>query len=133
MRFLRRIPARGRTALVMLLIAAILIALYWFNYKPPDTQKTVRLIIYHSDGTTRTVVARTKADSLRSVIEEYGGLFFGIDTEYGLRITIVDGEEADTAAGESWQITKRGNPLQTAIDTATVSDGDVFEFKLHRG
>ncbi len=124
--------------IIALVILAVLIvgAFALYNaYMPEGVQgdKHIAVEIIHGDGTTKDIAIITDSENLRGALEQEEGLVDGNDSEFGLFVTTVDGETADSAAQEWWCFTKGGEMLSTGVDDTMIQDGEHYEITLTVG
>ena len=114
-------------AVVVVLVIAALVC--WASFRPQALEgvKEISVTITHSDGTTRTEEFETTAQYLADALEPYE-LLEGEDSEYGLFVTSVDGEYADSAEGVYWMFDVNGAMGEYGVDSQPVADGDVYSF-----
>ena len=74
----------------------------------------------------------TTKEYLGEVLKDEG-LVEGEEGDYGLFITSVDGEEANSANEEWWCLTIDGESSMTSADQTVIEDGDHFELTLTVG
>ena len=81
-------------AVVVVLLIAVF-AVIWFATRPATTEgsKTITVEVVHKDESTKTFTYHTDAEYLGEVLLAEG-LVEGDESEYGLMITTVDGEQA---------------------------------------
>ena len=91
-----------------------------------SSSKELSILVIHSDTSAVQHQITTEADNLGDALVE-AALVEGDQTEFGLFITAVDGEIADMAAEEWWNITKDGEPLMTGVDSTPIADGETYE------
>ena len=118
-------------ALVILCIAAGIL----FQMNKPETvtgTKNIDVIVIHADQTKNTFSYETNAEYLGEVLLE-NKLAKGDITNYGLFISTVDGETADSSKQQWWCITKGGESVTTGADSLPIIDGDQFELTLMEG
>jgi len=118
-------------ALVILCVAAGIL----FQMNKPETvtgAKNIDIIVVHADQTENTFSYDTDAEYLGEVLLE-NELAEGDISDYGLFITTVDGETADSSKQQWWCITKGGESVTTGADSLPVADGDQFELTLTEG
>lgn len=116
--------------IVLIIVAVIVLAV---NYKAPAAgQKTFSITIDHLSGEDRTVSISTDAMYLGEALEQEG-LIKGIEGEYGLFVTEVDGEYADEGKKQWWVYTKSGEYVDTSVDSTVIADGDSYEFSIYVG
>ena len=126
---------RKSLALLFVLLALVLVlALVWAANRPQAAEgsKTVTVEVVHGDGTEKTFVIRTDAETLRQACEEQN-LIVGRDGEYGLYVLTVDGETADESIQQWWCITKEGKEHFYGVDDTMILDGEQYEFTLKTG
>ena len=87
---------------------------------------TIGVTIRHADGSEKELSITTEAANLRGALEQEN-LVQGDVSEYGLFVTTVDGEFADTAKTEWWCFTKGGDMLPTGVDDTLIADGEHYE------
>ena len=117
--------------LIILCIAAGIL----FNINKPETitgEKKVDIIVIHADKTENTFTFQTDAEYLADILLE-NGLAEGEVGSYGLFITTVDGETADSSKQQWWCITKGGEQVNNGADTLPIANGDQFELTLMEG
>ena len=102
--------------------------------EPPAAagSKTVTVEVVHGDGTEKTFLIRTDAETLRRACEEQN-LIAGTEGEYGLYVLTVDGETADESIQQWWCITKGGEEHFYGVDDTMIQDGEQYEFTLKTG
>ena len=118
-------------ALVILCVAAGLL----FQINKPETvtgAKNIDVIVIHADQTENTFSYETDAEYLGEVLLE-NELAEGDITDYGLFISTVDGETADSSKQQWWCITKGGESVTAGADSLPIADGDQFELTLMEG
>ena len=118
-------------ALVILCAAAGIL----FQMNKPETvtgTKNIDVIVIHADQTENTFSYETNAEYLGEVLLE-NELAEGDITDYGLFISTVDGETADSSKQQWWCITKGGESVTTGADSLPIADGDQFELTLMEG
>ena len=118
-------------ALVILCAAAGIL----FQMNKPETitgAKNINIIVIHADQTENAFSYETDAEYLGEVLLE-NELAEGDITDYGLFISTVDGETADSSKQQWWCITKGGESVTTGADSLPIADGDQFELTLMEG
>ena len=106
-----------------------------FHANRPETitgAKEIDVIVIHADETENTFTYQTDAEYLADVLLE-NELAEGETGSYGLFITTVDGETADSSKQQWWCITKGGESVTTGADSLPIADGDQFELTLMEG
>ena len=119
---------------VILIIAAIALFGIYKNFMPTGQvgDKEITVVVVHGDKSEKDFVYQTDEAYLRPVVEDEG-LVKGSESEFGLFITTVDGETADSSKEQWWCITKSGEMINTSVDDAPIADGDTYEFTLIEG
>ncbi|MBQ8663379.1 MAG: DUF4430 domain-containing protein [Eubacterium sp.] len=87
---------------------------------------TITVEVVHADQSTKEFTYTTDAEMLGEVLlaEE---LVVGEETEYGLMISEVDGEQAIYEVDNAyWSLTINGEYAQTGVDTTPVEDGTTY-------
>lgn len=118
-------------AAVCVLAAAAILFLVWrlASPKPVDGSKAVTVQVVHKDGSTKDFDLHTDEEYLGRALVE-GGVVEDNQGAYGLYILTADGETADEAAQEWWQITRDGESLNTGADSTPIADGEHYELTL---
>ena len=132
---IRMAAKRKSMVLLFVLLALVLVfALVWFANRPQAAagSKTVTVEVVHGDGTEKTFLIRTDAETLRRACEEQN-LIAGTEGEYGLYVLTVDGETADESIQQWWCITKGGEEHFYGVDDTMIQDGEQYEFTLKTG
>ena len=118
----------------ILLIFCIAAGILVHVYKPETSvgEKEIDIIVIHSDKTENTFTCQTDAEYLADVLLD-NEIADGEVGSYGLFITTVDEETADSSKQQWWCITKGGEQVNSGADTLPVADGDQFELTLMEG
>ena len=117
--------------LLVLVVGALLI----YNANKPVGQeggKKLVVTVVHGDGSSKDFSIATDAEFLRGALEEQS-LIEGSESEYGLFVTGVDGETADSDQQQWWCFTKGGEMLMTGVDTTPIADGEHYEITFTVG
>lgn len=94
-----------------------------------EAVKTITLTVVHRDGSSKDFTIETGREMLgEALVDE--GLIEGEDGDYGLFVTKVDGEEADSGKHEFWSLTIGGEMATTGVDSTPIEDGGRFELTL---
>lgn len=114
-------------ALVAVLVTVMLI----FSPKGEKGSKTITISVVDSAKQTVTYTTKTDAEFLRGAMEETEGLTFsGDESEYGLMVTVVNGETADfNVDGSYWAFYINDEYCNYGIDSQPVADGDSFKIE----
>ena len=117
--------------LLVLVVGALLI----YNANKPVGQEGSKALVVtavHGDETSKEFQIATDAEYLRGALEEQK-LIEGSESEYGMYVTVVDGETADESLQQWWCFTKDGEMLMTGVDTTPIADGEHYEITLTVG
>lgn len=118
-----------------ILAVVIIIMLFTYNQLKPQgikgAKEIVVAIVIPEEETTE-IKLNTEAKFLRQALEEKQ-LIKGMESEFGLFITEVNGRTADDAKEEWWCITKNQAQLDYGVDTIEIADGDHYEITLLSG
>ena len=120
--------------LLVLVVGAFLAWQPWQHFKPAAQEggKTIVVTVVHGDGSSKDFSIATDAEFLRGALEEQA-LIEGSESEFGLFVTAVDGETADSDQQQWWCFTKGGEMLMTGVDTTPIADGEHYEITLTVG
>ena len=121
------------TAVLILILLLAVAAGAWFFLRPAAQkgQKTITVVVTHSDGTVLEKPLTTGLDTLWDAMTE-AKLIEGTDGPYGKWITTVDGETASEAEGAYWVFTKNEQWVETVCDATFIADGEHYEFSIIR-
>ena len=121
-------------AAALLLVLVVGALLVWQLNRPAAQEGSKKLVVtvVHGDGSSKDFSLATDAEFLRGALEEQK-LIEGSDSEYGMFVTAVDGETADSEAQQWWCFTKGGEMLMTGVDTTPIADGEHYEITLTTG
>lgn len=92
---------------------------------------TINVRIVHGDGTVKQQEFKTQEYYLLDAIYYYfGDDFIGgeYDDDYNFTLLTLDGETADTEAGERWTLTADGENIAGDMDYVFTYDGVTYEF-----
>ena len=119
-------------AVLLVLVAAAIVAYVCLKPAGAEGDKTITVEVIHGDGTQKDFTISTDAEFLRGALEQEG-LVQGDESEYGLFVTVVDGETADSEQQQWWCFTKGGEMLMTGVDDTPIADGEQYEITLTVG
>ena len=93
-----------------------------------EGSKHITIEVTGADGTTVTYEVATDADYLRQAMDETEGLTYsGTESEYGMMVEIVNGEQAIYAEDNAyWAFYVDGEYGQYGIDSQPVEDGSTY-------
>ena len=116
---------------VILLLAALGVCYFLFREKPVEGSKTITIEVVNSLAESTVYDLKTDAEYLRQAMEEADGLtFVGVESQYGLNISEVNGEVADfNTNGAYWGFYVNGEYCNYGVDTQPVNDGDAFKIE----
>ena len=121
--------------IIGLVIAALVMfgAYKAFGPKPQAGSKTVIIEVVNKEGETKKYEVKTDAEYLKGVMEELKEssdfAYVGSESDYGLYISSVNGEEAVyDDDGAYWAIYVNGKYGDYGADQQPVADGDTFRF-----
>ena len=125
-----------RTCIAALLLVCLLagFGMLYTQTRPQTTAgtKTIHITVIHADRSEADFTYQTEAEYLGEVLLAEG-LASGENGQYGLFITTVDGEIADSSRQQWWCITQNGEKLNTSADTTPITDSDQYELTLTEG
>ncbi len=126
---------KNKNLIYILIALAILVTVagtflgLWYATRPQTAQgeKTVTIIVVHSDGTTKNFLCHTDEEYLAAVLEAEN-IAQGDTTQYGLTIHTVDGEKASWEENQSyWALYIGEDYATTGASETPVYDGSVFK------
>ncbi len=131
--------SKKKGVLIIILAAAVLAALVVilllvngkFEKKAAVGAKHVTLEVVNSAGDTTTYDVHTDAQYLRQVMDETDGFTYsGKDSEYGIMVEIVNGEQAIYDTDNAyWSLYVNGEYGNYGADSQPVTDGDIYTWK----
>lgn len=95
-------------------------------------EKSFTLVVTHADGTVKNFDLHSDKEMLGEALSAEG-LIEGEDGEYGLFVTTVDGETADSGAQQWWALSIDGEMATTGIDSTPITEGASYELTLTVG
>lgn len=121
-------------AVICLAAAAAALFFVWRALSPKGTAggKQITVEVIHGDGSSREFKLDTEEENLGPALVA-GNVVEDNQSAYGLYILTADGETADEAGQEWWQITKDGEQLTTGADSTPIADGEHYELTLTVG
>ena len=129
---------KNRGPLIAAAILAIIVLVFvgiWFGTRPAAVEgaKALTIQVVHGDRSTKNFDLHTDAENLGDALLEHKELaVMGSDSEYGLYITSVDGEEASDADQTYWCISQDGEILTVGADSQPIADGEHYELTLSK-
>ena len=121
-------------AALLLVIVCIGAAILYAKFRPAGEtgSKSITVQVVHADQSEKSFEFHTDAAYLGEVLETEK-LVEGEMGQYGLFITVVDGEKADDSKQQWWCITKGGETVNTSAEQTPIADGDIFELTMKEG
>lgn len=126
---------KGIIAAIVFAVVLVVLGRVYFFTKPKTQEgaKDVTIVVVNKVGEESEYEVKTDAEYLIDAMkdaEELGLTFDGDDSEYGLMVTIVNGEEAVFANDNAyWGFSVNGNYCEYGVSEQPVADGDEFEIK----
>ncbi len=122
--------SKALLAVVIVLAVAIIAAGIYFIARPKTDaasgSKSITVDVVHADGTSKTFTYQTDAEFLGEVLQSEG-LVQGTESDYGLYITTVDGEEAVYENdGAYWAFYVGEDYASQGVETTPVEDGATY-------
>lgn len=100
--------------------------------KGTEAAKAITFTVVHGDGSSKEFSIQTGQEMLGAALADEK-LIEGDEGEFGLFVTAVDGETADSSKQQWWCLTKGGEAVTTGVDSTPVEDGAKYEFTLTTG
>ena len=118
-------------SMIALVLVVLMLAAMMAGCAKKDTGMTLTVEVVHGDGSTKEFTLHTEAETLGAALVEDKDIgVVGEDSDYGLYITAVDGEEASNDAQTYWAISKDGTMLEVGADSQPIADGEHYELTL---
>ena len=117
-------------AVLVLLLVAFAAVHFVLLPEPVDGEKAIVFQVTGHEG-TKNFDIRTDAETLADALMEEK-LIDAEEGPYGLWVTAVFGEEADSAANEYWMFYKDGVELSTGVSDTYIADGEHYEAVIVR-
>ena len=115
-------------ALLVLLLAAFAAVHFVLLPEPVEGEKAIVFQVTGQEG-TKNFDFRTNAETLGDALMEQK-LIDAEEGPYGLWVTAVFGEEADSANNEYWMFYKDGVELSTGVSDTYIADGEHYEARI---
>lgn len=124
----KKINSKVISVVAAVVVIAVFVAVYLiFGEKPVEGEKNITIAVTNRAGNTVTYEVNTDAEYLRGAMEDAEGLTFdGYNSEFGLTLTTVNGEDTDFVTAY-WGTYVNGEMCNYGIDSQPVEDGDAFE------
>lgn len=118
--------------LIILLICVLSLSVYISLPKAISAvnEKTVTItVIDSSKNVDKTYTIKTSQDTLLDALKPLS-IISGVETDNSYTITSVNGLEASSSSGETWQVLVNGNVTKTSINNIEIQNNDHIEFDL---
>jgi len=117
----------GIVALIAV-IAIMAAVFFFFREKPVEGSKSITIEVVNKAQESTMYELKTDAEYLRQAMEEAKGLeFSGTESQYGLTVEVINGENTDFNNGSYWSFYVNDAYCNYGIDTQPVLDGDAFK------
>lgn len=122
------ISIRSIIASVILILVIIGMAVSYYLFKPQGVEgtKNISVKVVHKDGTEKDYEITTQEQFLRGALDSIK-LIDGRESDYGLFLTVVDNEEADSNNKEWWCVKKDGQMISFSLESQPILDGEKYE------
>lgn len=115
-------------AILAVVIVAMAAVFFIFRPKPAEGSKSITIEVINSAKESKLYELKTDAEFLSQAMEEAEGLeFSGTESEFGLTLITVNGEDTDFNNGSYWGIFVNGEYGMYGVDSQPVYDGDAFQ------
>ena len=95
--------------ILVVVLAAMAAVFFIFRPKPAEGSKSITIEVINSAQESKMYERKTDAEYLRQAMEEAKGLkFSGTESEFGLTLITVNGEDTDFNNGSYWGIFVNG-------------------------
>lgn len=115
-------------AVLVLLLAAFAAVHFVLLPEPVEGEKAIVFQVTGHEG-TKNFDFRTNAETLGDALMEQK-LIDAEEGPYGLWVTAIFGEEADSANNEYWMFYKDGVELSTGVSDTYIADGEHYEASI---
>lgn len=114
--------------ILVVVLAAMAAVFFIFRPKPAEGSKAITIEVINSEQKSKVYELKTDAEYLRQAMEEAKGLeFSGTESEFGLTLETVNGEDTDFNNGSYWALYVNDGYCNYGIDSQPVYDGDAFQ------
>lgn len=132
---MKSMSKQQKTTVIVVAVAVIVVIaalVCWASFRPQALEgaKDITVYVTHTDAEEVTefdihTTARYLSEALEGNVE-----ITGTESEYGLFVDTVDGEYADSGAGQYWMYNVNGTAAEYGVDSQPISDGDVYSFYI---
>lgn len=125
-------------AIVLAVLVAVFAGVYFkFGAKATAGAKAIEIEVVNSQGESTKYDFNTDAEYLKDAMDELAEAddfsYSGTDSEYGIMIEVVNGEQAIFAEdGAYWALYVNGDYGQYGADQQPVADADVYTWKYEK-
>ena len=117
-------------AVLLLLVSAFAAVHFVLMPEPVTGEKAIVFQVTGHEG-TKNFDFRTNAQTLADALLEQK-LIDAEEGPYGLWVTAIFGEKADSAANEYWMFYKDGVELATGVSETYIANGEHYEARIVR-
>ena len=122
--------------IAVIVFAALVLAFLtvYLLTKPKTTvgAKTIAIAVVDLDGNMTQHSISTDTEYLADAMKE-AGLIDGVESEFGLMVTAVDGIVADDSLQQWWMLTVGGEFSEYGASDLPITDGGHYEWTLTEG
>ena len=115
--------------LLVLLAAVFALTRLVFLPEPVEGDKHIVFEVTGHDGTAKNIDIYTDAETLGDALMQEK-LIDAEDGPYGLWVTAIFGDEADSSKNEYWMFYKDGTELSTGVSATYIADGEHYEARI---
>ncbi len=117
------------SVVALVAVIAIMAAVFFiFREKPVEGSKSITIEVVNKAQEATMYELKTDAEYLRQAMEEAEGLeFSGTESQYGLTVEVINGENTDFNNGSYWSFYVNDAYCNYGVDTQPVLDGDAFK------
>lgn len=116
-------------AALVLLVAVFCAARLVLMPEPVEGSKHIVFEVTAHEGSTKNFDIHTNAETLADALMEEK-LIDAEDGPYGLWVTAIFGEAADSGKNEYWMFYKDGTELATGVSDTYIADGEHYEARI---
>jgi len=130
----KKLNKKTVVGVLALVVVIAIFAIVYIAFKPKTMEgsKAITFEVVNKAGESKEYEVKTDAEYLRQAMEEamaaeIGFTFRGEESQYGLTIYAVNGEETDFSEAY-WAIFVNGEQGNYGADSQPVTDGDTYSF-----
>ena len=117
------------SAVLVLLVVVFCAARLVFVPEPVEGAKHIVFQVTGHEGNAKNFDIYTDAENLGDALMEEK-LIDAEEGPYGLWVTAVFGEAADSTKNEYWMFSKNGEMLSTGVSDTLIADGEHYEAQI---